>query len=71
MSNFEKVVTKALKEADEARGEGISIGKEQGISIGIIQVVKEMLKNKMSDEDIIKYTHISKKELEDLKLEMA
>ena len=63
MSNFEKVVTKALKEADEARGEGISIG--------IIQVVKEMLKNKMSDEDIIKYTHISKKELEDLKLQMA
>ncbi len=58
MSNFEKVVTKALKEADEARGEGISIGKGQGI----IQVVKEMLKDKMSDEDIIKYTHISKKE---------
>ena len=58
MSNFEKVVTKALKEADEATGEGISIGKGQGI----IQVVKEILKDKMSDEDIIKYTHISKKE---------
>ena len=63
MSNFEKVVTKALKEADEARGEGISIG--------IMQVVKEMIKNKMKDEDIIKYTHISEKELEELKLQMA
>ena len=36
-----------------------------------MQVVKEMIKNKMKDEDIIKYTHISEKELEELKLQMA
>ena len=63
MSNFEKAIIKALKEIDEAKGEG----KAEGI----LQVAREMLKNKMADDDIIKYTHISKKELKELKLQMS
>ena len=45
----------------------VKTGEEEGISQGIIQVAKEMVKNKMKDEDILKVTHISKKELEELK----
>ena len=41
--------------------------EEEGISQGIMQVAKEMVKNRMKDEDILKVTHISKKELEELK----
>ena len=36
-----------------------------------MQVAKEMIKNKMKDEDILKVTHISKKELEKLKLQIT
>ena len=43
--------------------------EEEGRNQGIIQVAKEMVKNKMKDEDILKVTHISKKELENLKLQ--
>ena len=71
MSNFEKAIAKIIKENNEAREEGINIGKEEGINIGILQVVKEMIRNKMKDEDIIKCTHISERELEKLKLQMA
>ena len=75
MSNFERAVIKALKETDNAIAQGRREGKAEGINIGkaegIIQIVKEMLKNKMNDDDIIKYTHISKKELEKLKLQMT
>ena len=41
--------------------------EEEGRNQGIIQVAKEMVKNKMKDEDILKVTRISKKELEELK----
>lgn len=79
MSNFERAVTKALREIDEARAEakaearveGRAEGRAEGKTEGIIQVVKEMLKNKEDDKKIIQYTHISEKELEELKLQMA
>ena len=52
----------------EGRKIGISEGKIIGISQGIIQVAKEMVKNKMKDSDIIKMTHI---ELEKLKMQIS
>ena len=57
----------------EAKGRkiGISEGKLIGISQGIIQVAKEMVKNKMKDSDIIKMTHISEEELEKLKMQIS
>ena len=67
MSNFERAIAKIIKENNEARAEGRAEGRTEGI----LQVVREMLKNKMTDEDIIKCTHISEKELEELKLQMA
>lgn len=69
MSNFEKAIAKIIKENDKAREEG----KQEGISIGrqerIREVVKEMIKKKMKEEDIIECTKISKRELEELKLQ--
>ena len=47
--------------------EGRKIGEAEGKRNGIIQVAKEMIKNKMKDSDILKVTHISKQELEELK----
>lgn len=41
----------------------VKTGEEEGIT----RVAKEMVKNKMKDEDILKVTHIGKKELEELK----
>ena len=55
----------------EGRKIGISEGKLIGISQGIIQVAKEMVKNKMKDSDIIKMTHISEEELEKLKMQIS
>ena len=57
----------------QAKGiaEGRVEGRVEGKTEGIIQVVKEMLKNKEDDKKIIQYTHISEKELEELKLQMA
>ena len=49
--------------------QGRKIGMSQGITQGIIQVAKEMIKNKMKDSDILKVTHISKEELEKMKKE--
>lgn len=64
MSNLEEFLRKVIRENAEK-------GRAEGRSQGILQVAKEMVKSKVSDEDIIKYTHLSKKELQDLKLQMA
>lgn len=72
MSNFGKFLRKVIREnADKERAEGKKQGIDIGRSQGILQVAKEMVKSKMADEDIIKCTHLSKKELQDLKLQMA
>ncbi len=64
MSNLEEFLRKVIRENAEK-------GRAEGRSQGILQVAKEMVKSKVSDEDIIKYTHLSKKELQELKLQMA
>ena len=43
----------------------------KGIKIGKNLVAKAMVKYKMPEEDIIKYTHLSKEELKELKLQMV
>ncbi len=45
--------------------------KEEGRKEGRFQVALEMLKNRMEDDDIIKCTHISKKDLKKLKLQLV
>ena len=80
MTNFEKLYIELLDDkyvkgmkAGESQGRKIGeargkrIGEENGKRIGIIQVAKEMVKNKMKDSDVLKVTHISKQELEELK----
>ena len=52
-----------LEENEMLRNEG----KRIGIDEGIIQVAKEMLKNGMQDEEIIRYTHLSKDKVKKLK----
>ena len=49
----------------------IKEGKTEGINQREVEIAMEMAKIKIKDEDIIKCTHISKKELEQLKLQMA
>ena len=44
---------------------------KQGRVQTIIEVAKEMLKDNVKDEDIIKYSHITKEELNKLKLQMG
>ncbi len=46
-------------------------GREKGSNDARKEMAKEMLKNNEKDEKIIKYTHISKKDLNKLKLQMA
>ena len=76
MTNFEKLYIELLDDKYEkgmkaGESQGRKIGKVEGIkkgeAKGIIQVAKEMVKNKMKDSDILKVTHISKQELEELK----
>ena len=53
-----------------AKEEGKEEGREEGREEGIFQVALEMLKFNMKDEDILKVTHISKKDLKELKLRL-
>lgn len=53
---------------------GEEIGFKKGESIGFnngkIETIKNLIKNKMPEEDIIKFVEISKEELEDIKKSM-
>ena len=76
MTNFERLYIELLddkydKGMKAGESQGRKIGEARGKRIGIIQVAKEMVKNKMKDSDIIKMTHISKEELEKLKTQLA
>ena len=41
--------------------------RAEGRNEGILQIIKEMLKNGMKEKEIIKYTKISKEEIEKIK----
>lgn len=55
----------------KAKEDGEKLGRKEGRKEGIFQVALEMLKSNMKETDILKVTHISKKELEQLKLQMV
>ena len=67
MKNFNEFMNRIC---DENYEKGVKQGDKQGIKKGIKKVVKEMLKDNVKDEDIIKYSHITKEELNKLKLQM-
>ncbi len=80
MSNFEEAFKKIIDEEAEKRmrqgikqgvKQGVKQGIEQGLKQGIIQVAKQMIKNNVSDEIITKSTNLSKKEIEELKLQVV
>lgn len=50
----------------EGRNEGIIEGRAEGI----LQIIKEMLKNGMKEKEIMKYTNINKKEIEEIRKSM-
>ena len=62
-----------LMAESEKRGEerGEKRGRLEGNREGIICVAKEMLKEKMSTEKIIKVTKLKKEEIDKLKAEIA
>lgn len=47
-----------------------TVGQEIGFNNGKIETIKNLIKNKMPEEDIIKFVEISKEELEDIKKSM-
>ena len=66
MTNFERLFIEVLEE----RREKDRIAEEKGKEQKMIQIVKEMIKRKTSDEFIIDMTKIDKKQLEKIKKEM-
>ena len=71
-TNLRKERMKLIAES-ERRGEerGIKVGEKRGIERGIIKVAKEMLKEKMSTEKIMKITKLKEDEIEKIKAELA
>ena len=56
-----------IEENRRIRAEGRKEGRIEGRIEGILQIVKEMIKNGVKSEDIMKYTNMSKKELNKIK----
>ena len=50
---------------------GFSKGKSIGFNNGKNETIKNLIKNKMPEEDIIKFTQISKEELDKIKKSMG
>ena len=78
MMEKEKEMMEKEKEMIEKEKEILGKAKEveakarkKGEKEGIAKTVIEMIKYNLSDKDIMKYTHITKKELEKLKLKIA
>ena len=68
---LKKRIRKSCREAKQQGIEqGKSIGKKEGISIGKIEVAKEMLKNNIEDAIIIKVTQIKNNQLDKIKEEV-
>ncbi len=68
MSNFEKAFKKIVEENGNTREKK---GMQRGIQRGIRKTIKGFLLQNVDDEIIINATGISRKELEQLKLEIG
>ena len=72
MSNFEKAFKKIVEENGNTREKkGMQRGMQRGIQRGIRKTIKGFLLQNVDDEIIINATGISRKELEQLKLEIG
>ncbi len=72
MSNFEKAFKKIVEENGNTREKkGMQRGIQRGIQQGIRKTIKGFLLQNVDDEIIINATGISRKELEQLKLEIG
>jgi len=60
ISNVERVIKKSLKDAEKQ-------GEKQGIERGIIKVAKQMLAAGEDIEKIMRYTGLSREEIEEIK----
>ena len=65
---LKKRIRKSCREAEQR---GIEQGKSEGISIGKVEVAKEMLKNNIEDAIIIKVTQIEDNQLDKIKEEIS
>ena len=50
---------------------GFNEGKSIGFNNGKIETIKNLIKNKMPEKDIIKFAQISKEELDEIKKSMG
>ena len=67
--NMSTVTERLKEEYKNERLLGISQGITQGIAQGISQIIKNMLNCNVPEEDIIRYTHVDKKEFNKIKKE--
>ena len=68
MSNFEEAFKKIVDEEAKKR---MKQGIEQGLKQRIVQVAKQMIKNNFTEEQIELTTNLSKKEIEELRLQVV
>lgn len=73
MENIDSVFFYDKSELDKAVGKeiGFNEGKSIGFNNGKIEIIKNLIKNKMPEEDIIKFAQISKEELDEIKKSMG
>jgi len=68
ISNVERVIKKSLKDAEkQGEKQGIEKGMRRGIERGIIKVAKQMLAAGEDIEKIMRYTGLSREEIEEIK----
>lgn len=66
---FEKLFMELLEDKErKGKIEGEKRGEKLGIAKAITQIAKEMIRDNMNDEQIVKITKIDRKELEKLKM---
>ena len=71
IKEYEEIIMKGEDEDMKNFNEFMNRICDENFERGVKQVVKEMLKDNVKDEDIIKYSHITRKELNKLKLQMG
>ena len=68
ISNVERVIKKSLKDAEkQGEKQGIEKGMKRGIERGIIKVAEQMLAAGEDIEKIMRYTGLSREEIEEIK----
>lgn len=73
MENIDSVFFYDKSELAKVVGEeiGFKNGESIGFNNGKIEIIKNLIKNKMPEEDIIKFAQISKEELDEIKKSMG